>query len=231
MNCLDYRRRLTIAPGEADPMLDRHRQECAACAAWTARLAVFESTLRQAMAVEPPSGLAERVLLRQATEAEQRAARRRRLALAAGIVLGLGLGLGAGWWLRPVPVDQAVLAHIRSEPEHLREVEAVDLARLNRALARVGGRALRLPAPVRFAGTCPLLRGFAAHIVLQGRLGPVTVMVLPHATVQQVQPLGDDRFQGLVLPAAGGAVAVVGEHGEPLEALVRQVISDFGLAS
>ena len=70
MNCLDYQRVLNSDPTSRDPEFLRHRRECPHCAASTARAASFEPVIRDALAVETPSDLEARILLKQSFEAQ-----------------------------------------------------------------------------------------------------------------------------------------------------------------
>lgn len=56
-------------------------------------------------------------------------------------------------------------------------------------------------------------------MVVEGDVGPVTVMMLPASPVRVQYLINDGRFNGLVMPAGEGSVAVVGEKGESLQLL------------
>ncbi len=61
MNCLEFRRRFTIDPAGNGPEIAAHRQQCPACDRFAERMGEFEKRLRQAMAVDMPEGMAERI--------------------------------------------------------------------------------------------------------------------------------------------------------------------------
>ena len=86
MNCLDFRRRIGAEPRSRDPELLAHRDACKdGCAAFWQRAQRFEDDIEAAMAVPVPEGLADRILLVQATDERRRqvACRRAWMAMAA----------------------------------------------------------------------------------------------------------------------------------------------------
>jgi hypothetical protein len=216
MNCLGFRRALTLLPASQDAEVLSHRRACADCDAFARRQSAFERTLAEAVKVEVPEGLASRALLvhRVSLEGAKRV-RRRRVGLAA---FTAGLGLAGGWLaLRPQPLDRAVLAHIEKEPSHLADRRLLSPAQVNQALAPIGMTVSAEMGPVHYAGTCRIRRSLGAHLVLPGKKGPVTVLVMPGEPVDGCRPVRDGRFVGIILSAGGGSLAIVGEPGEALD--------------
>jgi hypothetical protein len=77
---------------------------------------------------------------------------------------------------------------------------------------------------VRYAKLCPFRGRMVAHFVVQGEAGPVTVMLLPEEDVTGPVAVDEDGFMGTIAPLAiGGSIAVVGEPGETLEEIQREV--------
>ena len=76
MECLEFRRRLGAEPHSRDPQVLAHRETCASCAAAWEKAQRFDRDLQGALDVPVPEGLAERVLLAQATGEHQRQVRR-----------------------------------------------------------------------------------------------------------------------------------------------------------
>ncbi|UCE88557.1 MAG: DUF3379 family protein [Pseudomonadota bacterium] len=231
MNCLEYRRLMTIEPGSRDPELLEHAGKCAACATFNARLQRFEHNLGQTLAVEAPEGLESRILLRQSVKASRarRAWNQRIYAVAATMLLTVGVV--SGWMLTKytqrvqAPLDQLVLNHIHDEEGHLHERNDVQLAELNQVVNRFGVRADALPAQVNFAHPCPMRKDKGAHLVLAGKQGPVTVLIIPGEQVRERTAVRDERFEGYILPTRYGALAIIGEHGEQLEEIQRALVT------
>lgn len=222
MDCLEYRRRMTEAPGEADATMRRHRLACATCAAWSVEAGAFEARLKEALNVPVPEGLAERVKLKASW---QRPAPSRWRGLAAGMFVLVAAGLITVRALTPQPaLADALVEHLHHEPELLLPSEvAVDAARLEQVLRLVGGRMDVDLGRVTHAGLCPIGGELAAHIVVSGRNGPVAVIVMPGREVGASMPVGDASFAGTIVPVGRGSVAIIGYHGEPIEELAERI--------
>ena len=92
MNCLDFRRQLAAVPEGLDADALAHGADCTRCAQARNEALAFESKLRDVLAVPVPESLADRILLRQTTEARRaRGARRRVLAWRIAAVLVLAV--------------------------------------------------------------------------------------------------------------------------------------------
>lgn len=218
MNCLEFHRRLTIEPQGRDAELALHRRDCPQCAAFAAEQEQFERRLAQALAIAVPPELAPRLILRQAL----RRSRRRRYAAAAGVLLMLAWAARL-LWLAEIPLEQAVVAHIHEEPEHLLANTASpdeDVAGLVRAL---GGRLEGGLDRVRYAGICRIGRHPGGHLVLAGAIAPVTVLILPHEPVAARRVFASGALHGVIAPAGGGSLAIVGAADEPLDELVARL--------
>ncbi len=65
MNCLDFRRRWLTVPYAGDLALAQHERVCSGCRQFARRGLVFERRLREAVSVEAPPGLTERIRQRR----------------------------------------------------------------------------------------------------------------------------------------------------------------------
>ncbi len=61
MNCLEFRRHFTVDPSGNGHETAVHRQQCPGCDRFAERMGEFEKRLREAMAVDVPQGVAERI--------------------------------------------------------------------------------------------------------------------------------------------------------------------------
>ena len=55
------------------------------------------------------------------------------------------------------------------------------------------------------------------HMVVQGDVGPMTLMVLLNTPVSQDMEISDARFDGMISAMPGGNLVVVGEKEESIE--------------
>jgi len=224
MNCLDFRRRTTIDPLADDAELMAHEAQCHGCAAYAREIRAQEIRLRAALNdVAPPAGLAERVVL--AARYEQQAGHRRRwwYGAAASLLLMVGVSMVTVFQNAhhrgQQDLVQSVLKHITDEAHHLHEVSAVSRGRLHWTFERFGARLVGDIGRVNFAAECLMRHRNGVHLVLPGRMGPITVFYMPGEMIEGAVPVASEQMAGRIVPTAWGSVAVVGEIGEELDGL------------
>jgi hypothetical protein len=224
MNCLEFRRRTTIDPLADDADLMAHEAECPGCASYAREMRAQEIALRAALKdITPPAGLAERVVL--ATRYEQQAEHRRRwwYGAAASLLLVVGVSMVTVFQNAhhrgQQDLVQSVLQHISDEAHHLHEVSAVSRGRLHWVFERFGARLVEDIGRVNFAAECLMRHRNGVHLVLPGRLGPITVFFMPGEMTDGALPVSSEQMAGRIVPTAWGSIAVVGEIGEELNGL------------
>lgn len=211
MNCLEFRRLSLTEPDSNEAEFLQHARDCRPCAGFWHQQRRHEDSLRQAFAIAPPAGLEARILLRQSFAHAARA----RFAVAASIVMLTAAAL-AWVWTTPHTLEAEVLAHIHAEPEHLAATGPESPVKVASVLRALGAQLKGDPGEVRHAGICDIRRRPGVHLVLAGRLGPVTVLLLPGETIGERAYFQRNGFQGLLIPVGNGAAAIVGLPGEPL---------------
>ncbi len=228
MNCLEFRRLLLEDPQCADEALLAHEAECTECARFSSRARAREAALRHLLnAPEPPPELAERIRL---TVRMERQAERRRpvwVAAAASVMLAVAVSMASLYEARSerthMALAQSVVDHIEDEARHLHHPGPVPESRVEEVFARFGARLAGDIGQVNFAGECLMRNRTGIHLVVQGRQGPVTVFLMPDEHPRRVVPVRQDGFDGEILPTDWGSIAVVGQPGEPVEALAARV--------
>ena len=222
MNCLDFRRQLLASPNAIPPEMIAHRDTCPACAAFSAEQGDHERRLSAALRVTAPEGMQARILLRQ--NLAEAHTRRRHLALAASVLLTAGV-IGTLAWIGQLPsaVDRAVLAHVREEPDHLKASARLSPREVNTALGPLGVTLTGAPGEIRYAGVCDIHKKPGGHLVIAGRQGPVTVLLLPSEKTSASRHFRDGEWRGLILPASTGSMAIVGHPGEDLDDIARRL--------
>jgi hypothetical protein len=185
----------------------------------------FEALLSRALRIDVPPADSPRVVV-------ARPARWRRLALAASVLLAVGLSVR---WLQDygyLPTGNLardVVAHVHHEPAAVRvpvvsEADAVPVPDVDAVVLAGGARLEHLQSMVRYARVCPFRGETVAHLVVQGRAGPVTVLLLPHEEVDAPMLVDEDGIVGTIAPLEiGGSIAVVGQPGEALSEIQREV--------
>ncbi|CAM5297905.1 hypothetical protein RLIN73S_03122 [Rhodanobacter lindaniclasticus] len=142
MDCLEFRRRLGAEPQARAADLLAHRDGCAACAAAWERAQTFERDLHAALNVPVPAGLAERVLLAQATGERRQHAHHRRIAFAMAASLLVALGIGGYAWrqadanslpaLAVAHMPEEITRHARPRPADRRPRHSICARRADR---------------------------------------------------------------------------------------------------
>lgn len=192
--CRHARRAIGGDPGRLPVDVQQHVAQCAACTRFRDETLVMEPWLRAALELPLRNFRAP--------------APARRIALAASGVLALLVG-GGFWLLRPQPaLADEIVEHVIHEPgswEQRREVDAAQLA----GVLDAAGVAFDSTLPVVYAAPCPFRGRVVSHLVVHSEQGPMTVMLLPHVRVAAREPFAEHGFQGLLLPAGEGSVAVV----------------------
>jgi hypothetical protein len=186
--------------------------------------------LREALAVDVPAGLIERIKQRREIDEQLRARQMRplRCTLAVSLFLAGGLAsLLSYQTLAPAFNDanlrRTVIEHIRHEIEHLYAHDEVSVTQLHPLFVRFGVRLRSDLGKVNFAAVWSMDQHRGVHVVLAGKRGPVTVLYLDGEYVDDRSRIQDGRFQGTLFPVESGTVAVVGERSESVKTIVRML--------
>lgn len=224
MDCLEFRRRLGAEPAGRDADFIAHRDACPACAAAWTRAQILDRRLVSALAVEPPAGLAERVLLAQTTG--ERLARRKylqrgiALAASAGGAFVLGRSLGTRDDIESLRA--LAVAHLPGEAFALGLKQPIPVSAIEQGFSNRGVRLAASPPPdVTYVHDCPVGPYRTVHLVMQRDGMPVTVIyVVGHRNRDH------DRFEragwhGTVVPLRAGTLVAMAASPKPLDDAVR----------
>ena len=194
----------------------------------------FDVSLKSALRVDVPKGLADRIKARNRNAAAaarkprtvRSVPRRRkawRFAMAAGLVLSIGLAgfFGVRFYKAEHQLEllqTAVLRHSYHEPRSWIDRKAVD-ERIVRATFRgFGVNTVRDIEQVTHVARCHLEDHDGVHLVVLENGRPITVYYMPKEPVNRESTMRDQRFTGLIVP--GGerdSWAVVVERDTPME--------------
>jgi hypothetical protein len=227
MDCLEFRRLIAATPNADHAQMRAHRNDCTACATAWERAQRFEHELEQALHIPVPEGLADRVVLAQATGPRSRftSARRTFLALAASVLIALGAG--AGIWQQVDAHSLPALAVTHMQPE----ISSLSLTRPISEQAVAAGfaaRSLTLRGPVpkgtTYVHDCILGKDIkAVHLVTRRDGEAVAVLFVPHRSISKPRDFHRDGWTGREVPLDGGALVMLTDHGnsKPFNALAR----------
>jgi hypothetical protein len=226
IDCATYREKTGVDPAVLDRECAEHEAACPACAAYAERARALELKLNEALRFDVAT-------VRRAAATARRAPQRRTLHTA-GIALAAAIVGGLAVWIvqpsaprnNPDALVAEVLAHWPLEPDSwVTTQQPVPIATLERVLdpqARVDLDRLGL---VTYANLCWVQGRWIPHLVVQGQAGPVMLLLFSSEPVERQLPLAlpQQGLHGVVMPLAGGSVAVLGTDAEPLEPLRARV--------
>lgn len=228
MDDLEFRRRCIADPFDRDKAFRRRTRQSADHAHLVEHQTRFDKRLRAVMLdIKVPEDLQARIQLRHSLQQRQITWRfyRSSLALAASLIITTGV---ISLLFSPrESLQEAILAHVHDELNHLVEQKPVNDDQIRRLLGSAGGRLEGDFGRVSYAGSCQIRHHKGVHLVLQGQLGPVTVLLMPGEQLSERDAIGDARFQGIMLPTPNGSMAILGESGEPLRRIEHRVLSSI----
>jgi Protein of unknown function (DUF3379) len=214
MNCLEFRRVLGAEPNAQTPELLAHAESCAECARYRDELRRMDQLIYRALNVEVGVGSGRAPMSRRWLP---------RWAAAASIVAAFALGLIL-WVSAPRETfAEQLVTHVEHEAQSLvRTDEVVAPERLHDVLARSGVRLKPAAGPISYAMSCWFRGHYVPHLVVQTDHGPVTVLLLTQETgVTRREAFEEGGFQGVVLPAPRGALAVLAQDADAEEVAAR----------
>ena len=120
---------------------------------------------------------------------------------------------------------EEILAHLDHEPYALRVTdEAVSDARLTRIVPANLATLDHSAGLITYAQNCKIRGKVSPHLVIQGKNGPVTVILMPEVRVQSAETIEGESINGVILPVGDGSIAIIGEKDEDLEPIQRNII-------
>jgi hypothetical protein len=217
ITCLEFRRRVGAEPAAADAALEEHRRGCDACARYQDEMRAMDETIRRALRIQPPP--------REAAPAARVPARRQRFfAIAASLLAGVGVAAVLLVGAPRVSVAREVFGHVEGEvAETMKPLAPLSVAEVAEVLGPEGLRLKPGAGDVTFAARCVFDGHVVPHLVVRRPEGAVTVLLLRHRDVGRRMRLAEEGYEGVVLPAPQGSIAVVGEGIADLDAVARRV--------
>ncbi|TNI90260.1 DUF3379 domain-containing protein [Aeromonas allosaccharophila] len=244
MDELEFRRNAMIQPNDQQPDFLKAAEASQANRNYLDEMKQFDRSLKRAMQVEVPAGLAERILLRQAmlqgsdTPDDRQQFRPlgtapvkirtstswRQIALAASVAFLLGMS--TRWISLPettptaLSLAQVAMAHVYGEAPFIQGIdERVNLQSINAKLEMYGATLKEMDGlKVTYVNHCSFYQGPALHMVIRGEMGPVTLFIVPKhvpLTLQQAS-FEDGTLKGEIVRLKGANMVLIGEMKEPL---------------
>ncbi len=231
MNCEQYRQAVAGEPafdGGSD-----HVSVCDECRAFRDEMLALDASIAAALRLDLPTLTVPEL---PAIDAEDKvvpfASRRsltisRRFALAASVMLVAVIGA------RMIAVDvdnvslaDEVLAHFDHDPAALVVTSTpVSNERLLNAVPASVARMDHSAGLITYVRSCEINGKTVPHLVIQGELGPVTILLMPEEEITAAQTLDGGNVHGVILPVGNGSIAIIGPREEPLERIEKSILS------
>lgn len=229
MNCEDYKLAIT-----ADPAFDggtEHVAECADCSAYAGDIRALNLKIAKAMALAVPKlSMPE---LPDVDNSNVVSLNDRRsvskpvwLAIAASVLLAAFVGLRVGDIEVPhQSLGDQLLAHMDHEPYALKvSSDAVSDARLTRVVPANVATMNHNSGLITYAQSCVINGHDVPHLVIQGKKGPITILLMPEEALETAEEIIGKNIQGVILPVGGGSIAIIGDSEEQLEDVKSNVL-------
>ncbi|WP_158684742.1 DUF3379 family protein [Pseudoalteromonas sp. T1lg48] len=226
MDELEFRRRLLAQPHDKDKTLLEYAQQSPERMGLANELKSFDKELRQAMNVQVPENLADKIILKQSMSDDlaandgptsHSAKRPWYLALVASVAMVFTVAL---YQLNSptLTIGEHALAHVYHEIDSLESQERLDIATVNARLAELGGQLNALPGEVTYARFCRFKGQKSLHLVFESDFGPMTVFIVPTNNEYLGDSyFSDQRFAGRVSHFPQGDAILVAAAKAPID--------------
>jgi len=237
MNCEKYKEAITADPSESFENGAEHAALCAACSEFKAEIQALDAMIGRALRIDVPDlelpelspvDASNGKVVDLPVRARPRVSTPVWLGIAASFALAAIIGLQ--FTGSDLDADQLlareVLAHLDHESWALTVTDvAVSPERFSRVVNPVAGTMDRSIGLVSYARTCLINGNSIPHLVIQGKKGPITLLLMPDETVTSAVSLNGDAVNGVILPVGDGSIAIIGDREEELTDLQEQVVN------
>jgi hypothetical protein len=179
----------------------------------------FEKQLEEAVAIEVPENLADKILLKQTTQHPSNFfLYKSKLSIAASIALVMFIFLGT----QTEKLTDIALAHVYHELDHLVETgSTVNADQVRANIKQLGFDLPGLPKNISYAGKCTIGNKQGMHIVVRVNNNPVTLFISSDR-VDYKNNFSDNRFNGKIYPTKNGSIIIIGESVQDIEDVYGQ---------
>ncbi|NUY56323.1 hypothetical protein BZG80_02325 [Salinivibrio sp. MA440] len=223
MDDLEFRRRLLADP--SDPELQASKAASPRHQRYAEDVANLDSKIDQALRVDVPEDLADKILFSQTNDTEQPKRRTRGyLAMAASIAFVFGLTLGQlNWGITTPDLNRTALDHYYHEQTFIAGInEAATVEQVNAKLQPFGKAFSKLPGEITYINHCSFGGQHALHMVMRASGQTYTVFVVPSAS-QAPAEKSDGTMHSVSLPVQSANVIVVGKTSGQAAPLAEQL--------
>jgi len=223
MDDLQFRRSIYADPNTDDEAILAAIKSDPAREKFAQELESLDEKIAQALNVEVPEDLSNKLILRQTLASHQQQKRKGRiqLALAASVAFAVGITFNTMQVSSAYAnIGDYALAHVYHEDKYFSNDSEtrVTLASLNEKMTSFNGRFSSDLGKLISAGFCRFDGMKSLHLTFQGESSPVTVFIIPHNDdLDFSQFFKDEKLQGQSMKYNNANVIVVGDENESLQ--------------
>lgn len=228
MKCEDYREAITADPSESFDGGSAHAAGCASCSEYKTDIQREDERIARALAIDVPEFHLPELPAVDTSDASNVVRLPGRgsgrfgtpawigLAAVLAVVAVLGVRLLSPDTTYPSLAEQ-VVAHMDHE-EASRRVTSVAVSdqRLGNVIDAKVSQMDKSLGLISYARSCVINGYTVPHLVVQGKSGPITLILLPDETIDAAIPLAGEHVHGVILPVGSGSVAIIGQREEQL---------------
>ncbi|MCD9478147.1 DUF3379 domain-containing protein [Photobacterium phosphoreum] len=240
MDDLEFRRRLLADPNDNDPELIKTKNQSTTNRHFSNELQQLDQQLKQALNVDIPDNLADRILFHQSSQAlpKNHSPYKRYVSygLAASVMFFVGVMVGQHDFYPQQPQQQVftpasmstiALQHVSTESQFVEHTdEAVTLQQVNAKLKPFGTSMNQLPGHIYYLNYCGFDGNRALHMIVGTDKGKMAVFIVPQ-TSSQMATDSDHINQSLLLPLQDASLIIVGDKGEKLMPIAEKLKSEL----
>ena len=229
MNCNEYREQVA-----ADSSFDgggEHVSGCIPCREYRDEMMALDLRIARALVLPVPELEVPELPDIDTDNVVALPARRRfpgvaRYAIAATVVIAAFLSFRIfNTPVYPSLADE-IIAHLDHEPYSLRATdEPVSDRRLNRIVPASVATMNHDAGLITYAQSCVINGKRIPHLVIQGKNGPVTILLMPDEEVDAAVELEGESINGVILPVGKGSIAIIGEEEENLGRIQENLLN------
>jgi hypothetical protein len=230
MNCDDYK--LAIAAEPTYKGGSEHAAVCEQCTAYRSEMQTFDRRIAGALEIVIPQLTMPDLPLIDTDKIATLPTRRRMttptwIAIAASVLVAAFVGVQ----LTRVDVAQAtlaeqLLAHMDHEPYAMRvRNKAVSSERLARVVPANVATMTHDAGLITYAQSCEINGHVVPHLVIQGKRGPITILLMPEEAIEAAEAIDGQSIHGFIIPVGSGSIAIIGEKEEQLDTVRESVLN------
>lgn len=226
MDELEFRRRIYADPETTDSdVVEAAKADDNKRHFWNEQKQL-DKQLKQALKVDVPDDLANKLIWQQSADEFTRYKRRSRwyLAMAASVAFTVGIALTM-WYHKPLSIGGQALAHMQyADMEQAHSLLPVDLNMVNAKLASFGASFNEMLDGVEVANYCHLSTVRSLHLIVDTPQGKMSVFVVPErGDVTVPSEFADKQYRGESLKLQRANVMIVGDKDADLSEMKEAV--------